>query len=81
MMETLAMKTCACGKRYTEEQSSGDVCFPCKARSLNWTFVGPTKRTKADFHEKTIKGELDRKKADMERMGTTKDFEPVTNWG
>ena len=40
MVITISYKTCECGRQFTDEDSSGDLCFPCKLKGVKFSFVG-----------------------------------------
>lgn len=50
---TNVTKLCACGRSFTEEQSSGDTCFKCKIASVGFTWRG-VRDTRESFSNETI---------------------------
>ena len=71
-------KVCACGNQFTESQSSGDSCFKCKLRSVGFGFRGPTRATRDDFHNNTIRSVIEKSDRDITAAGgNPKDYEPV----
>lgn len=44
------MKECACGREFTDEQSSGDTCFKCKVSSVRFGFIGGGGYGRESFH-------------------------------
>lgn len=78
-METL--KVCACGREFTEEQSSGDVCFRCKVDTIGFTWRGPTRASKQNFHDYTIREAIAEGDANIRANGgDPKEFESATRW-
>jgi hypothetical protein len=64
-------KQCAtCGEPFTQEQSSGKHCFRCKIRSVGFTWRGPTRASKQNFHDHTI-GEVVRESVRQEKASGT----------
>lgn len=71
-------KLCACGRTFTETESSGDTCFRCKVRSVGFTWRG-VRDTRSSFSTETIPGRIREEKAAAERNGV--EIEPVgTRW-
>lgn len=48
-----ALKTCSCGRTFTESQSSGDTCFKCKVATIGFTWRG-VRDTRESFSNETI---------------------------
>lgn len=68
------VKLCrTCGREFTEAQSSGKHCYPCKIHSIGWTWRGPTRATKQNFHDHTIAEIARESVAQSEAAGTAKD--------
>ena len=79
-MSSSTIKLCAaCGCEFTEAQSFGKHCFKCKVATIGFTWRGPTRATKQNFHDHTI-GEIARESvAASEAAGTAKETEFVGN--
>ena len=72
------LKTCSCGRTFTESQSSGDTCFKCKIASVGLTWRG-VRDTRESFSGETIPQVIRETKAQAEANGRT--IEPVgTRW-
>jgi hypothetical protein len=52
-------KICSCGATFTEAQSSGKHCFRCKVDTIGFSWRGPTRASRQDFHDNTIRGVLE----------------------
>ena len=70
------LKTCSCGRTFTESQSSGDACFKCKIASVGFTWRG-VRDTRQSFSNETIPQVIRETKAQAEANGRT--IEPVGN--
>jgi hypothetical protein len=46
-------KVCDCGRVFTDDESSGDTCFPCKLKGVGFTFAGGGGYGREAFHERT----------------------------
>ena len=71
------MKACkSCGAEFTDEQSSGAVCFRCKLQNVGFTWRGPTRASKQNFHDLTIREAVQQSFDAEKRAGTheTSDF-------
>ena len=70
------LKTCDCGRTFTEAQSSGKTCFTCKAKTIGFGWRGPTSPTRADFHNNTIRGVIEEGNRNIRDNGgdPNKDF-------
>lgn len=74
-------KTCACGRTFTEVQSSGSVCFPCKLNTVGFNWRGPAGYGRKAFADTTMREVI----ADGDRNivanggDPKKDFEFVGN--
>lgn len=64
-----ALKICSCGATFTESESSGRHCFKCKIATVGFTWRGPCKATRQDFHDNTIRGVLDEGNANCAALG------------
>ena len=72
------MKACAeCGKRYSEEQSSGAFCYRCKLDGLSFNFVGGGSYTRAMFSKQTVKEGQDRMIAEARSKGNDVELAPM----
>lgn len=79
-MSSLAdtLKQCAnCGDEFTEAQSSGKHCFKCKMYSIGFTWRGPTRATKQNFHDQTIGEAVRESFANEKASGTHQDMDFV----
>lgn len=72
-----ATKTCRCGAIFTEEQSSGDTCFKCKVGTIGFTWRGPTRATRDNFSNQTIREAITESMHNEKRAGTSKDMDFV----
>jgi hypothetical protein len=74
-------KICSCGAEFTERQSSGKTCFKCKAQTIGFTWRGPTRASKQDFHDNTIRSVIEEGNANCEALGgdPKKDLEHTGN--
>lgn len=52
------VKTCACGRTFTEEDSYGRTCFKCKLGTVGFNFVGVAGRGRKAFNEHTVSSYL-----------------------
>jgi hypothetical protein len=80
MEQTLeATKTChSCGTSFTEAQSSGRVCFKCKVATVGFTWRGPSRASKQNFHDYTIRDVINESDRNLAANGSNpKDYEPV----
>jgi hypothetical protein len=50
-----SIKTCECGRQFTDAQSSGKWCFRCKLDGLQFNFVGGGSYGREAFHSKTTR--------------------------
>jgi hypothetical protein len=77
-----ATKTCRCGATFTEAQSSGRDCFKCKTQTVGFTWRGPSRASKQNFHDYTIRDVINESDRNLTNNGSNpKDFEPVgTRW-
>lgn len=64
-----ALKTCSCGATFTEAESSGKHCFKCKINTVGFTWRGPCKATRQDFHDNTIRSVLAEGDANCAALG------------
>lgn len=48
------LKTCACGREFTESQSAGKLCFKCKLSGVSFNWVGGGSYGRKAFHDKTV---------------------------
>jgi hypothetical protein len=71
------LKTCECGKQFTEAQSSGKHCFGCKTRSIGFAWVSGGGYGRSVFNRATIGEAIRQSDADAakcknptERIGT-----------
>lgn len=79
MSDTLTI--CACGRAFTQEQSSGKWCFRCKLDNLSFSFVGGGGYSRESFHNHTV-GEIQREQMresrakgyDLEKISTRKEL-------
>lgn len=46
---------CECGRRFTQRESLGVWCYPCKLSGLSFAWRGGGGHTKEDFHNTTNK--------------------------
>ena len=69
------IKTCDCGNKFTEEQSSGTVCYPCKLGSFTVNWVGGGGYGREAFHGSTVREIQADTMAEASRKGI--DAEPV----
>lgn len=74
------LKTCECGKEFTEEQSSGDLCFKCKVDGVRFSFRGVAGWGREQFNKHTVRSYV----ADADRAieasgGSTADYEFTGN--
>lgn len=78
-METL--KTCACGREFTENESSGETCFPCKLGAVGFGFRGVTGPGRKNFNSHTIRSYVEAGDREIRRQGgdPKKDFEFTGN--
>jgi hypothetical protein len=67
--------TCDCGKSFTQEESSGSVCYRCKLDGLSVTFVGGGGYGREAFHSQTVLEGQTRMMAEAKSKGI--DAEPV----
>ena len=74
--------TCSeCGGAFTQEQSTGHVCFRCKTRSIGFTWRGPTRASRQDFHDNTIRSVLAEGDRNADALGIKDQLEPIgTRW-
>lgn len=73
-----ATKTCRrCERSFTEEQSSGEYCFKCKVNTIGFTWRGPTRATRDNFSNQTIREAVTESMHNEKRAGTHKDMEFV----
>lgn len=63
------LKTCDCGATFTESESSGKTCFKCKLGTVGFTWRGPTRASREDFHNNTIRSVLDEGNRNCEALG------------
>lgn len=80
MEETLeATKTChSCGDPFTEAQSSGRHCFKCKINTVGFTWRGPSRASKQNFHDYTIRDVVEEGNRNIEATGgSVSEFEPI----
>lgn len=75
-------KICAaCGGEFTEAQSSGKHCFKCKLSTIGFTWRGPTRASRDDFHNNTIRSVIEESNSNIESLGgSVKDYESTTRW-
>lgn len=70
-----------CGTAFTQEQSTGDVCFRCKVHSVGFGWRGPTRATKQNFHDQTIREAITESMANERAAGNEKNMDFVgTRW-
>ncbi len=50
------MKHCACGRTFSEADSTGEWCFRCKLDGLKFNFVGGGGYGREQFHNETNAG-------------------------
>lgn len=74
---TSPTKTCHCGAKFTEEQSSGDICFRCKVSTIGFTWRGPTRASRQNFHDHTIKSVIEDSVRAEKAAGTSSDMQPI----
>jgi hypothetical protein len=77
------VKTCrSCGNSFTEAQSSGRDCFKCKVNTVGFSWRGPTRASKQNFHDYTIREAIEEGNRGIEATGSkVSDFEHVgTRW-
>lgn len=78
MTTATTSKTCkGCGTSFTEEQSSGEVCFPCKIKSVGFTWRGPTRATRENFSNQTIREAVNESLHNEKRAGTSHEMDFV----
>lgn len=53
-MESTPTTVCECGRTFTQEQSSGTLCFKCKLDGVRFSFVGGGSYGRRMFHDKTV---------------------------
>lgn len=70
-------KTCSCGRTFTQEQSSGDVCFPCKLRGVSFNWVGGGSYGRKAFHETTNAEVIRQTERNAARVGANMTRQPV----
>ena len=70
-----SMKTCECGRQFTEEQSSGVWCYRCKLDGLRVNWVGGGGYGREAFHSGTVKDHVESTLRGAERAGI--EAEPV----
>ena len=71
------MKHCAeCGKKFTEEQSSGKFCYRCKLDGLMVNWVGGGSYTRGQFNKMTVKEGQDRMIAEARSKGNDVELVP-----
>lgn len=70
------MKQCDCGKQFTEEQSSGRICYRCKLDGLSFNFVGGGSYTRGMFNKQTVKEGQDRMIAEARSKGNDIELVP-----
>lgn len=63
-------KTCECGKEFTDEESSGVWCFPCKLNGLSFNWVGGGGYTREAFSSGTVKEHIDTQMKQAAANGT-----------
>ena len=71
-------KLCACGRTFTQSQSSGATCFKCKLSTVGFTWRG-VRDTRQSFSSETIPQVI----RDTERQAAANgvEVEPVgTRW-
>lgn len=73
-----ALKTCSCGRTFSESQSSGDTCFKCKVSTIGFTWRG-VRDTRQSFSNETIPQVIRETKEQAAANGV--NIEPVgTRW-
>jgi hypothetical protein len=71
------MKQCAeCGKKFSEEDSSGAFCYRCKLDGLSFNFVGGGSYTRGMFNKQTVKEGQDRMIAEARSKGNDIELVP-----
>ncbi len=79
-MET-SLKSCACGRQFTQADSTGPSCFKCKLSTVGFGFRGVAGVGRSAFQEHTVRSYLDESDRKVVASGgNPTDFEPVTNW-
>lgn len=71
------LKTCHCGAQFTESQSSGRNCFRCKMSTVGFTWRGPTRASKQNFHDFTTREVIEDSIRHEKANGTHGDMEFV----
>lgn len=74
-MELTELKTCECGKRFTEDESQGVWCYGCKLRGLSVNWVGGGGYGREAFSSGTVREHIDGQLALARANGTR--VEPV----
>ena len=59
----------SCGGEFTESQSSGRDCFKCKVNTVGFNWRGPTRASREDFHNNTIRSVLEEGNANCIALG------------
>lgn len=74
-METIT--ECACGRTFTQQESSGSTCFKCKVSNIHFGFRGVSGPGRKKFHEETIKSYVEQSDRNIRAQGLNpkKDFE------
>ena len=68
----------SCGGGFTESQSSGKHCFKCKVNTIGFTWRGPSRASREDFHNNTIRSVLAESDRNIAASGgNVKDYETV----
>lgn len=69
--------TCSCGRTFTQEQSSGDTCFPCKLGGVAFNWVGGGGYGRKQFHATTNAEVIRETERNAARAGVKMTRQPV----
>lgn len=73
-----ASKLCACGREFTDSESTGDTCFKCKVSSVGFTWRG-VRDTRQSFSQETISERI--RETERQAASNGIEVEPVgTRW-